>query len=41
MNNNMDVNAELLDACIAENADFSLIEDLLRKGADPLAIFNE
>ena len=34
MNNQKDINAELYDTCIAENADFDLIEQLLDKGTD-------
>ena len=41
MNNNNDINAKLLDACIAEKADFGLVEELVDKGADPLETFNE
>ncbi len=41
MNNNEDINSRLFDACVAENVDIRLIEELLRKGADPLATFNK
>ena len=38
---NTELNNELYEACTAENADFSLIEDLLVRGADPLGPTNE
>ena len=31
----------LFDACVAKTADYELIKDLLKRGADPLRIFNE
>ena len=32
----IELNKKLLEECLKENADFAVIEDLLKKGADPL-----
>ncbi len=39
--NDANLDEMLYAACLAETADYELIEDLLKKGADPMRIFNE